>query len=201
MTLLGKSLVFQFKYQPEMNRLYWKKSKSDEVNDPEILRMVHRVGDQCREEVSEFLMHCGARLSEQFDKVAKASMPQVDDKKWTVSCGVWPKHKNKPPNQNWKMKAGVAIPRTKAEAIAWLWSVGEQQGKEKLIQHFAPHATDVADLHSEWVAIARIPLFPTNLDGFDVDREPLLDQVQQAFSQITQSQFESAYDWILARKF
>jgi hypothetical protein len=49
--------------------------------------------------------------------------------------------------------------------------------------------------------MARIPVFASDLVGFDVDREPLLDQVKQAFVQITQNQVDNAYNEILIRKF
>jgi hypothetical protein len=66
MTPLGKSVVFYFKYQPEMLRLYWKNQKNDEISDPEILRMVEIVGDHCCQQLGEFLLECGKIIEAHF---------------------------------------------------------------------------------------------------------------------------------------
>ena len=109
MTPFGKSVVFYFKYQPEMLRLYWKNQKHDEISDPEILRMVKVVGDQCCQEVGEFLVECGKIIEAHFSEIARCSPPSTNFTKWTVSSGLWWKQGGKPHRQNWKMQAGVDI--------------------------------------------------------------------------------------------
>jgi hypothetical protein len=202
MTALGKSLVFNFKYHPEMNRLYWKNQKYDDIPDPEIDRMVKRVGDQCREEAREFLIECGKKISEHFNKIAKCSVPHFDEKKWTVSCGLWPFNKKRPHNENWKLKAGAVIPKSRPELILWIWSAGEQQGREMLLQRFesAVSDRDPIDHLPDAVALARIPLFATEVAGFDVDREPFIEQVRLTIEKISGTQVSSADEWIRANK-
>ncbi len=195
MTPLGKSVAFYFKYQPEMLRLYWKSQKHEEVSDPEILRMVEIVGDHCCQKIGEFLTECGKIIETHFAEVAKCSAPSANYKKWVVSCGVWSKQFGKPLKQNWKMQAGVDIPRTKAEIIAWIWGVGKTAAEEKMTQEFGSsviRSTDV-DLPAGRVALARIPILPQGTDGFDVDRDQLLEQVRVAFSMIKQKELDNVY--------
>src|SRR5437762_10970848 len=117
MLSLGKCFVFYFKYQPEMIRLYWQEQQSDDFAEPETLKMVKAVGDQCCQEVGEFLGECGKIVEKHFGTIAKCSLDKLNPKKWLVSCGVWWQQGGRPQKGNWKMQVGVTIPKTKAEII------------------------------------------------------------------------------------
>ena len=192
--LSGKCLVFYFKYQPEMMRLYFQKQPSEEFSDPETLKMVNAIGDQCCQEVASFLDDCGKIVVKQFSSIANCSLDKPNYKKWHVAAGVWSQSNKKPNNANWKMEAGVTIPKNKAELVVWMWGVGKAEAEEKMVLNFGDWvkpSTEV-DLPAGSVALARIPILPEKCDGFVVSRDGLLMQIEKAFITISRLQFDNA---------
>jgi hypothetical protein len=196
MTPLGKCMVFYFKYQPEMLLMYWKDQKPDDLEDPEIPKMVNAVGEKCCQEVSEFLTECGTIIQKHFETVGSCQLDRISDRKWNVSYGIWQKGGHKPPKQNWRMQAGIDIPRTRAEIIPWVWGRGRSEAEEKMILEFGDQVkrSGEVDMPTGRVALARIPILPEKVDGLDIDRDELLKQVEQAFSPISQQKLDNVYN-------
>jgi|SRR5579864_3671330 len=202
MTPLGKCLVFYFKYQPEMVRLYWKKNLDELENPEETLKMVNAIGNKCCEEVGEFLTESSKIILKHFGAIAKCQLDRINEKKWTVTCGVWPQNAAKPHSKNWRMMAGVDIPRMRGEIIAWLWAKGRTEAEDGMVQRLDSRDPLVKGRSSEigmeagTIALARVPVLPEKLDGLDIDREELLKQIEQAFVSISQLKFEDIYNFV-----
>ena len=199
MTPLGKCLVFYFKYQPEMVRLYWKENIDELENPEETLKMVNAIGDKCCEEVGDFLTASRNIILKHFSAIGKCQLDKLSTTKWTGSCGIWPQGATKPHTNNWKMMAGVDIPRTGGEIVAWLWGKGKMDAEERMVAQFGDMVkarSSELGLEAGTVALARIPALPEKVDGFEVDRDELLKQVEQAFVSISQLNFENVYNFI-----
>src|SRR5262249_3491004 len=93
--------------------------------------------------------------------------------------------------QNWKMKAGVDILKSeKPEILPWVWRQGGENSEEGLARWLGDRAkgrSQELGLHAGEgsVALSRIPILPDSLDGFDLDREPLVKCVKQGLGTLT----------------
>jgi len=123
-------------------------------------------------------------------------------RKWNISSGVWWQKGSRPHRGNWKMQAGVDIPKTRAEIIPWVWGTGKSEAEDKMLVEFGDWVkrSSEVDMPVGRVALARIPVLPTDLVGFDVANDSLLQQVQQAFAPITQQRFENVYSLVKGLK-
>ncbi|HZZ79084.1 MAG TPA: hypothetical protein VFE62_11225 [Gemmataceae bacterium] len=202
MPSLGKCLVFYFRYQPEMIKLYWNKQQPEEIADAEIHKMVNAVGNQCCEDVATFLSECGVIIERHFCRIGRCVVGKPNSTKWIVSSGIWMLSGNKPAKGNWKMQAGVSIPRNKAEIIPWIWATGKNVAEDRMVQLFGDavkRSSDV-DLPAGTVALAQIPILLSEGNGFEVASDEALAQVEKAFHSISQLHFENVYSFVKGLK-
>ena len=200
MAALGKSLVFYFKFWYEMQSLFEKTAEGEleGLQDREkTLRMVTAVGTKAYEQAGEFLEACATVIQAQFEEIGRCKRIPTPgralEKSWSLSFGIWP-HGSRVREGNWKMQAGVEILKSEKPAIVpWIWRQGGVQAEETLVAVLTEKLVKARG--QEWdlkagigsVALDRIPLLPDNLDGFDIDRGPLIKRVQQAFSGFSQN--------------
>src|SRR5262245_15044883 len=192
MTPLGKCLVFYFRYWAEMNRLYWTDDKVEDLEDVEnTVRMARAVGDECCRQVADFLEACGEDIEKQFaPKCKRVGGKGMLAKNWSISFGVWPRNRPK----QWKIQLGVDIPQTRTpEVIPWLWAAGRMPGEEKLANYLRDKV-HARSQELEWnpgtIALARIPILSDTAADFEVDRDPLLAKVREAFAKISKQDVE-----------
>ncbi len=196
MAQLGECAVFFFKYQPEMLRLFLGKQTTVEpAGDDDVKKMARAVGNQCCQEIGEFLTECGKIIEHHFQEIGGRCEQRKlasSTEEWSVSYGVAPKGKNKP----WKMEFGVDIPTEKAEIIPWIWGEGgtaaENKLKDRLGEALPPSAGEI-ELGKGAVALATIPIPAEEANGFALDRDGLLDHVKQAISAVKLQMLELMY--------
>jgi hypothetical protein len=196
MTTLGKCLVFYFKYQSEMRRLYWSKQTPEDMANQETMKMVNAIGDKCRQEVRDFLTECSEIIEKHFETVGHCAFNKLNDSKWTVSYGVWTGYT--PKSKKWRMQAGVDIAQMGTEIIPWLWGSGKDRFEERVAIELngsvVPVRSAEIQMQSGHVALTRIPI-PLPKEGFDVDPAALLQKVAEAFSSVPKYKFENLYSF------
>ncbi len=195
MTLLGKCLVFHFKYPAEMQQFFWDKPAVLDSVDVDTLSKIEAVGKKSREEAADFLEKCGSIIESRFHAIGNCGKPALSERKWSVTYGIWPKG-CKVIKKNWKMQAGVQIPKDGKNILVWLWGTGkekaEQRIKEELDGIVKTLSHDVP-ARSGQVVIAQIPIPTERASGFEIDADALLKQVEAAFEQITATKFGNIY--------
>jgi hypothetical protein len=95
------------------------------------------------------------------------------------------------------MQAGIDILRQdKPEIVPWIWRVGGTEAEKKLEYSLGTRAK-VRSQDLAWspgvVGLDRIPILRESLEGFDVDREPLVEQVQQSLRQFSCQDLEALW--------
>ena len=195
---LGKSLVFYFKYWTEMQRLC--ESEGGELEglpEPEKTReMAQEIGGKASRQAADLLEACTPGLEEHFKSIGKClriTSRKIVERKWSLSCSIWLKNKPVKP----KMMAGVTLLRLeRPEVIPWIWRLGGDEAEPKL-EHILGQRIKVRSQEVSWsaghVGLSRIPVLSEGHDGFDVDREPLVEQVQQAFRVFTHQDLDALW--------
>jgi hypothetical protein len=191
MTPLGKSIVFYLKYLSEMERLY--KGEGGELEglaEPEKTReMARSVGDKAYRQAADLLELCGAEIEKHFSSIGKCTgtmSRKIIERKWSVSYSVWPKGKKSPAKP--KLMAGIDIRRKDKELVPWFWRSGSDEAEQLLdmiLKGNSKVKSQEVELRPGSVGLGRIQILPTELVGFDVDREPFVEQVRKAFLSIT----------------
>ena len=196
MTALGRCLVFRLKYPVEMNLLY-----SDSEEEPDLpedlpdpkhtMAMVRAVGGKGCEEAAAFLEACQDGIEKHFGALAKCRCLSTNkgmQNKWSIVFGVWPKGKFEPKGKKYVVRVGVNIATSgKNEIIPWVWCNGGESAMEKIssaLDHHVDVNTEDLELIKGSVALARIQVMEDNPQGFEVDREPLVEKVIEAFARI-----------------
>jgi hypothetical protein len=196
MTPLGKCLVFNLKYPAEMDHLYWKPKHGGEESDLRSLgdagnvqAMARIVGEQAAEQLYSFLETCSELIaahwmSLKMGKVTGLSRRQKIDHDWAFQGRL----RVKSP-KGVSIWYGVLIDDTNAQIIPWLYGRGAREWEDLAIRILGKervHSRAGAGLVSDrgTVALACIPLLPEELQGFDVDRDPLVAKVVACFSAI-----------------
>lgn len=193
MANLGKSLIFHLKYQPEMTRYYRNEEKPDGLESlEETLAMVRTVGDASKQQAANFLEECEAEMRKHFEMIAKyhrITNRGILEKKWSLSSGVWQKPKFRPKPGTWKLKVGVdLVDSAGGEIVPWIWAPGRAAAEEQLC-FFLKDRVKARSQDFKWdpgtVGLARIPILAEGIDGFDLNKEPLIRQVAEAFETIS----------------
>jgi len=194
MTSLGKNLVFHLKYQAEMERLYWK----DQVEPPhdlpdpaETMKMVETVGDASKREAADFLEFCGGTITEHFRKIANCklrSFRAIVEKNWDIPYSVWAKGKKMPAQS--RVYVGVYIyDKDGGEIIPWLWVNANHDALNDIRNHLGDRVKPSP--HTEFgykvLSLDRIAVPALKSLDFEIDADPLLAGVRNAFSRITQA--------------
>lgn len=193
MTALGKCLVFHIKYPAEMRQLYWSDNPTPPKDVPDaeqIMKMAEAVGEAARQEVVEFLRVCAASLEEHFRPFTHfeaVTRRRKMEKDWSVECRI---HMDDMPGR--KFQVGVTIHDEQGLLVPWVWSPGGSRAEDALTQilgnriHSRAGGQLVED--SGCVALKPIPLLPEDHKGFDVDREPIIEELRQTFATITRKE-------------
>jgi hypothetical protein len=196
MTPLGNCLVFNLKYPAEMDHLYWKRVHGDEAPDlhgladaDNVLDMARIVGDQGMEQAGSFLEQCAQQielhwLSLKVGKITGQSRRQRMTRNWEFQGRLRVKS-----SKGLSIWYGALIDEVKAWIIPWLYGRGGRQWEElamRILGKQRAHSRTGNDLQLDrgTVALAFIPLLPENLQGFDVDRDPLIAKVVARFTAI-----------------
>jgi hypothetical protein len=76
----------------------------------------------------------------------------------------------------------------KPEIIPWLWRFGGKESEETLVwclkDRVKARSHDLG-LKAGSVALERIPIMPGDLNGFDINREPLVAKIREAFKVVS----------------
>ena len=185
MAMLGEALVFHLQYMVEMNR-YLEEGDRSKLS-PDAQEMVRQVGAAAYEQAADFLALCDERIERHFcglgaTLLTRRSRRHLRDhwsgnalykhERTEFSCGAWltsiPEIK-------------VALPEGACGALVpWLWMKGGKRAEESMWNALKgkAHSRSGEGLVNDRGAIALglIPVMRAST-GFDVVREPLLDQL------------------------
>jgi hypothetical protein len=196
MTPLGKCLVFSLKYPAEMDHLYWKPEHGDEepdlrsLDDAENVQAMARiVGNQAAEQAGNFLEQCAEHiavhwLSLKVGKVTGQSRRKKMASDWEFQGRLRVKSSN-----GASIWYGAWIDEVKARIIPWLYGRGGREWEDLAMRTLGKkrvhsHAGDGLVADRGTVALACVPLLSEGLQGFDVDRDPLVANVVACFTAI-----------------
>lgn len=192
MTQLGKSLVFYFRYWTEMQRLESEGGELEGLPEPEKTREIAlQVGGKASRQAADLLEKCTGGLEEHFRSIGRCkriTRERIVERNWSLAYSVWPRNRNKPAKA--KLIAGIALLRLddRFRLVPWFWRSGGDEAQQKLdhiLQTRVKVRPEQLSMSLGSVGLDNIPLVPDGLDGFDVDREPLIEKATQAFRAIT----------------
>jgi hypothetical protein len=132
-------------------------------------------------------------LADPITDIVKESTRGVMKKKWSFDATVEGVSKGA-----WWFGCGFWIADHLGVVVPYLWRTGGRAWEEKVLRVLGTRAHSraggglVSDSGS--VALARIPILPENLDGFEVDRDRLAEAVVQAFTAIGTKDLEAMLD-------
>jgi hypothetical protein len=200
MPALGKSLVFYFKYWTEMHRLCDSEGAELEgLPDPERTReMAQAVGDKASRQAADFLEACAPAVEEHFDSIGRCqriTSRKIVERNWSLAFGIWPKNRIKRGKP--KMQVGIEFGTMGAlEIIPWVWRVGGEEAEKKL-EWSLKERVQASSQELGWkpgtVGLDRIQIDIKNIPGFDVDRDPLVQQVQKVFRAFSTQDLENLW--------
>lgn len=196
MTSLGKCLVFNLKYPAEMDHLYWKPEHGDEepdlrsLEDAENVRAMSRiVGNEAAEQARSLLQLCAEQiavhwLSLKVGKVTGQSRRQKMALDWSFQGRLRVKS-----SKGASIWYGAWIDKVEARIIPWLYGRGGREWEDLAMRTLGKkrtHSRSGDGLVSDrgTVALACVPLLPEGLQGFEVDRDPLIAKVVACFTDI-----------------
>jgi hypothetical protein len=221
MTPLGKPLVFYLKYMAEMNRFYGDPEYYGGEPDlagvdgaDQVREMARTVGAAASEQVADFLELCGKGIEDHFvgmgiatlEKKAKRSR-LVDYWEWSAKyhvssvpggwfyCGLLV---SAPPDVHISLEkdvCGVVVP--------WLWSKGGRKGADavwKILGGWPHSRSGVLVGDRSTVALACIQIKAQPPDNFDVDRDPLIAEVQTTFARVGAEQTKAIASFVAGLK-
>jgi hypothetical protein len=196
MTALGKCLVFHLKYQPEMKRLYWEEGKlePDGLPDPErVLAIVRDVGDQACEDAADFLEACAERVQGHFSGFCDFRRNTRRSKvlvSWGIAASV--RLADRPDRV---FQVGVMLNDDIGAVVPWLWCKGGKRAEGLVAQILASACVSRSGeglvQASGTLALSRIPILPEGHQGFDLDRDPLVQQVESVFRMLSRSKVDA----------
>lgn len=196
MAPLGKCLVFNLKYPAEMDHLFWKPEYGDEkpdlrsLDDAENVRaMAHIVGSQAAEEAGSFLGQCAEQIAEHWralkvGKVTGQSRRQKMATQWEFQGRLRVKS-----SKGVSIWYGAVMEEVRARIVPWLYARGGREWEDLAMSTLGKkrahsRSGDGAVSERGTVALACVPLLPEGLQGFDVDRDPLVAKVVACFTAI-----------------
>lgn len=166
-------------------------------------RMARAVGEKAYSQAADFLEACAEEVRKRFDDIGKTkdvpTSGKTLEKNWSVSIGICPMDRQIH-GANWRMLAGVEIIKSETpEIIPWIWRKGGEHSEDQLAAMLGDKVkgrSQDLDLKAGIgsVALDRIPLLPEQLgEGFDVDRDMLIERVKLAFEKFTQQNLNLLY--------
>jgi hypothetical protein len=167
--------------------------------DPEKTEeMALAVYAKAKKQAGELLEACALRLEQHFSSIGKClriTLRKTVERNWDVMYSIWPKNRYKPAKP--KMTAGIEIVVADTpELIPWVWRLGGEEA-DKMLGHVLGNRVKARSGELDWpagcVGLDRIPILPDGLAGFDVEREPLVEKVEQAFRGFTPQDLEALW--------
>jgi hypothetical protein len=200
MPTLGRNLVFNLRYQAEMDRLYWNPTEQVPKDLPDVeetMKMIQTVGDACKHEVAAFLGQCGSIIERHLSKLANCMRISREDavgRNWDIQYGVWLKGKKKP--NVWKIYAGVYLyEQNGGEIMPWLWFRGSLDSVHAVSQYFGTRLQPPPEAGWErrilWLGRIRVP--SDDAGNLEVEDGPLFQSVEQAISIVTLADLEYVF--------
>jgi hypothetical protein len=217
MTPLGKPLVFYLKYMAEMNRLYAEPEYEGQEPDltgldsaEQVREMARAVGGAAYEQAVDFLGLCGKEIEDHFTRLGIARLSSrakrgtvLSNWSWKVRitvpgarggwflCGVWV---TAPPEVRISLEkdaCGIVVP--------WLWLRGGRNVEDavwKVLGSWAHSRSGEGLLADGSVALASIPIKAQPPGSFDVDREPLVNEVAKVVARIGAEQTKEIANFV-----
>jgi len=193
MTSLGKPLIFYLKYVAEMDLLYADHDEGDEpdltgLEDLDRVReMAHHVGDAASAQAADFLEKCAKGIEDHFIGLRIATFASQKKRAYLVYNWRWDAKVRVSSVPGGEFECGVSFP-VEGNIIAWVWRKGGRSWAELVMKTLGDRAHArggsgiMHDSHSGSVALACIPILEKNQEGFDVDRDALVEKVVGAFA-------------------
>jgi hypothetical protein len=197
MTPLGKSLVFYLKYPVEMDHLYVSGGEHVDLsgleNPEQVRKMASAIGDAADKEATSFLEHCADRVDDYFEslrvgKINSRSKRATIMRNWYVQARLEQETSMPVPGGRWFFY-GIMIRRREGLIVPFLWRRGGRAWEDIVMRQLSGRAHSrageglVSDSGS--VALPPIPVGAGQLQGFDLDSDPLVEKVVAAFAAIT----------------
>ena len=184
MANIGKCLLFYLKYWTEMERLYEPdEPKVDGLPDADrILEKVRAVGDVACREGAELLEAFATGIEAHFRPIASVERVRNNlENMWELKFRVAPRRMPKR-----RFAIGVTVDHT--GLFPWVWCRGGRRTEDQVVAALG-RGTRTSVLGTDWwagtVTLANVSIpIPDRLDVL-VPVEPLVTQVQQAFSSFT----------------
>jgi hypothetical protein len=196
-------MVFNLMYPAEMDHLYWKpeyggdKPDLDGLDDAENVRaMAGIVGNEARNAAGTFLEECANKTASHWEslkilKIETHSRHATMASYWEFQARL----KLRQPKNAAKIWYGASIDEFKAHIVPWLYGRGgrawENLAKRTLSKRVHSGSGDGLVFDRGTIALACIPLLPTDHQGFDVDRDPLVAKVVECFTAIQAKDLEA----------
>ncbi len=202
MNSFGRSLAFYLHYWDEMRALYTEERRDllkGEADPDTLVRMIEGVGQQAHKQAASFLAACATAIQQALSDVAEArtssrEMSVAVD--WQIRIRLQPKGRKGRGKNSGGWMAGVTIEQGKdgPAATCWLWGEGgrstEQLIREALNLKSRTPAGD--DWNAGTVVLGVISL-PNNPQSADIDRDPVVDKVAQAFAAIPHPRYQQLF--------
>jgi len=191
MTPLGKPLVFYLKYMAEMEGLYVEGSEEPDLTGLDEVEHVRElacaVGDAACEKMADFLELCGKGIEEHFNGLGIATLTNKGKRAYLVRNWKWEGKVRLSSAPGGWFDCGVSHP-VEGNVIPWVWRRGGRSWAELVMKTLGDRAYSRggSGVMRNWetgsVALACIQVLDKNLQGFDVDRDPLVAKVVGAFT-------------------
>jgi hypothetical protein len=189
-----------------MDQLYWNPVHNDKEPDlhgleaaENVRTMARIVGDEAAEQAASFLDECSEKVAAHWHGIKLLKITgQSRRKKMAYEWVFQGRLRTMPPKKGASIWYGAGIDEFKGIIIPWLYGRGGRDWEDLAMRTLGKRAHSRAGegLISDrgTVALACITLLPQNLEGFDVDRDPVVSKVVDCFTAIRTKDLE-----ILAR--
>ena len=204
MTPLGKSMVFNLKYMDEFGLLLDDPEKGKEpdltgLDDAEHIRkMVRTVGAAADEQAADFLELCAKRIEDHFIALGISTLDKKRKRNYVLRQWSWGTrvYVSSAPGSWFSCGCDTSALRFPLDkdvcgaVTLWLWSEGGRKGADAIRKGlgnwpdpFAPVGVELSG-YGGTVFLACIPIKAQPPESFDVDRDPLIEEVTKTFSRI-----------------
>jgi hypothetical protein len=201
MAALGRCMVFSLKHAAEMQHLYW--DHVYEATEPDlqglddadnVREMAGIVGKQSEQEAGDFLTECADKVaahwrSLRIGKITGQSRRRKLESEWWFQGRL----RLKAPNRGFSIWYGASIDEDRRIIFSWLYGRGGRAWEALATKTLGKHVqswSDVGfDANRGTIVLASIPILPSDLQGFDVDRDSLVEKVVDCFKAIKATDF------------
>jgi hypothetical protein len=198
MTNAGRAFGFYIKYWHEMEYALYRSDERKEHRKElteETCKMIDEVGRRADDQAAELIKRCCTQIEERFGElschVKRVNQRDATRSKygWWAELWLWPK----PGRNHWRWQVGISVEEDRKGSPAiflYLWMQGRRKAEEKLVKVFGERikyrSGDFDDWNPGSVFIGdAIPLRADNHDGFKVDADKLLNELQERLKLIT----------------